>query len=51
MQKWEYFTAPLLDHALQEILNNFGDDGWELVAVTATANPSTPLAYFKRPKG
>lgn len=49
MQKWEYFTAPLLDHALQEILNNFGEDGWELVAVVAT-NPASPVAYFKRPK-
>lgn len=51
MQKWEYFTAPLLDHALQEILNNFGDEGWELVTVVPSANPSTPVGYFKRPKG
>lgn len=49
MQKWEYFTAPLIDHALQEILNNFGDDGWELVAIVAT-NPASPVAYFKRHK-
>ncbi len=51
MQKWEYLTAPLLDHVLQEILNNFGDEGWELVTVVANpANPSSPVAYFKRPK-
>lgn len=50
MQKWEYFTAPLLDHALQEILNNFGEDGWELVAVVPGTNPSSPVAYFKRPR-
>lgn len=48
-QKWEYFTAPLLDHVLQEILNNFGDEGWELVTVVAT-NPASPVGYFKRPK-
>jgi len=44
MQKWEYFTAPLISHALQEILNNYGDEGWELVAVV------DDVAYFKRPK-
>lgn len=44
MQKWEYATAPLINHALQEILNNFGDDGWELVQVVDM------VAYFKRPR-
>src|SRR3712207_6962506 len=29
--KWEYATAPLISHALQEILNNWGDEGYELV--------------------
>ncbi len=33
MKKWEYFTAPLLVHATKEILDNFGQDGWELVQV------------------
>ena len=44
MQKWEYATAPLINHALQEILNNFGEDGWELVQVVDM------VAYFKRPR-
>lgn len=44
MQKWEYATAPLINHALQEILNNWGDEGYELVAVVDN------VAYFKRPK-
>jgi hypothetical protein len=44
MQKWEYATAPLISHALQEILNNWGDEGYELVAVVDN------VAYFKRPK-
>lgn len=50
MTKWEYFTAPLLEHSLQEILNNFGDEGWELVAVVAFS-PQQQVGYFKRPKG
>ena len=32
MQKWEYFVAPLLEHNPGEILNTFGEDGWELVS-------------------
>jgi hypothetical protein len=44
MQKWEYATAPLISHALQEILNNWGDEGYELVCVVDN------VAYFKRPK-
>ena len=44
MQKWEYATAPLINHALQEILNNFGEEGYELVQVVDN------VAYFKRPK-
>jgi len=44
MQKWEYVTAPLISHALQEILNGWGDDGYELVAVVDN------VAYLKRPK-
>jgi len=42
--RWEYATAPLISHALQQILNQWGDDGWELVAVAEN------VAYFKRPK-
>ena len=44
MQQWEYATAPLISHALQEILNNWGDEGYELVTVVDN------VAYFKRPK-
>lgn len=44
MQQWEYATAPLITHALQEILNNWGDEGYELVTVVGD------VAYFKRPK-
>ncbi|MFT8395769.1 DUF4177 domain-containing protein [Propionibacterium sp.] len=47
--KWEYFTAPILSHASQQILNNFGAQGWELVQVLPTANPDSVVGYFKRP--
>lgn len=40
---WEYATAMLVSHALQQILNQWGSDGWELVSVVDN------VAYFKRP--
>ena len=49
MQKWEYFTAPILSHVAQQILNNFGAEGWELVAVVPGPNPESAVGYFKRP--
>jgi hypothetical protein len=52
MQKWEYFVAPLLEHNPGEILNSFGQDGWELVAVLQIENPQggrSLVAYLKRP--
>jgi hypothetical protein len=42
--RYEYATVPLVRHALQQILNQWGDDGWELVTVTEN------VAYFKRAK-
>ena len=53
MQKWEYFVGPLLEHNPGEILNTFGDDGWELVSVLQIVNPmggTSLVAYLKRPK-
>ena len=47
--RWEYFTAPLLIHNTKAILDNFGRDGWELVAVTSGLNPEQLVAWFKRP--
>ena len=49
--RWEYATAPLLIHATQQILNNWGQDGWELVQVVPGPNPEQLVAYFKRPVG
>ncbi len=53
MQKWEYFVAPLLEHNPGEILNTFGEDGWELVSVAQIQTPAgaqSLVAYLKRPK-
>ena len=53
MQNWEYFVAPLLEHNPGEILNTFGEDGWELVSVLQLVNPmggQSLVAYLKRPK-
>ena len=50
---WEYFVAPLLEHNPGEILNTFGEDGWELVTVLAQPTPAggvSLVAYLKRPK-
>ena len=50
MQKWEYATVPLISHALQEILNQWGEEGWELVQVVES--PSTGItAFMKKEKG
>ena len=49
MTKWEYLTAPILSHVSQQILNNFGSDGWELVTVAPGPTPETMVGYFKRP--
>lgn len=48
MQKWEFATVPLIEHATQEILNNRGEDGWDLV--TVLQGPQGIVAYMKRPK-
>ena len=48
--KWEYLTAPVLVHATKQILDNFGQDGWELVQVVPGPGGSeNVVAYFKRP--
>src|SRR5262249_5261181 len=49
MTKWEYATVPLLVHATKQILDNWGDEGWELVAVVPGPNPEQLVAYRNRP--
>ena len=50
MQKWEYATVPLIVHATKQILDQWGDDGWELVQVL-TMPEGNLVAYLKRAKG
>lgn len=47
---WEYATAPVLNHATKQILDNFGADGWELVSVLPGPTAENYVAFFKRPK-
>jgi hypothetical protein len=51
MTQWEYATVPLLVHATKQILDQWGEDGWELVTVLPGPNPENLVAYLKRPKG
>src|SRR5947208_2813778 len=44
MTKWEYATVPLLVHATKQILDQWGEDGWELVTVLP-AVPAPAGAY------
>lgn len=47
MRAWEYLTTPLLVHTTTAILNNFGEEGWELVAVVQGPEGGL-VAYLKR---
>ncbi|MFV0430217.1 MAG: hypothetical protein ACK5KO_12430 [Arachnia sp.] len=49
MNQWEYLTAPILSHVAQQILNNFGFEGWELITLAPGPKPDTLVGYFKRP--
>jgi hypothetical protein len=50
VQKWEYVSVPLVPHAVGEILNNWGDEGWELVQIYQPGEVPGVVAVFKRPK-
>jgi hypothetical protein len=50
MQTWEYATVPLIVHATKQILDQWGEDGWELVQVLVTPEGNL-VAYLKRPRG
>jgi phosphoglycolate phosphatase-like HAD superfamily hydrolase len=49
LEKWEYVTRPIgPDHdwlRVEAVLNDLGDAGWELVAVTGN---NTHRAFLKR---
>ena len=48
MKKWEYATVPLLVHATKQILDTWGEAGWELVTVVPGMHPENVVAYLKR---
>lgn len=50
LQKWEYASVPLIPHAIKEILDNWGDDGWELVQIYNPTDVPGTVAILKRPK-
>lgn len=50
MTQWEYATVPLISHATKQILDTWGEDGWELVTVIPGPNPENLVAYMKRVK-
>ena len=51
MAKWEYATVPLIVHATKQILDQWGEDGWELVQVVPGPDGQGLVAYLKRPAG
>ncbi len=51
MKKWEYVTVPLLIHATKAILDQWGEEGFELVQVVpGPAGSDNLIAYMKREK-
>ena len=46
--QWEYATVPVLTHAAKQILDSWGEDGWELVALMPGMGDNV-IGYFKRP--
>ena len=51
MQKWEYLIETIYDrHNANTILNNLGEDGWELCSIQyVSATCSYNRYFFKRP--
>jgi len=47
MQKWEYLVE---ENVSNYDLDQYGERGWELVAVTFNDCGSPQFFYFKRPK-
>lgn len=47
---WEYATVPLITHATKQILDQWGEDGWELVSVLPGPSGEQLVAFLKRPK-
>ena len=48
--QWEYSSVPLIPHAIKEILDSWGEDGWELVQVYTPSDVGGTVAILKREK-
>lgn len=49
MQKWEYASVPIIVHSVKEILDQWGERGYELVTIMEVEGTG-PTAILKRPK-
>ena len=47
---WEYATVPLITHATKQILDQWGEDGWELLSELPGPSGEQLIAFLKRPK-
>lgn len=47
--KWEYASVPLIVHSIKEILDLWGDKGYELVSVLEIGGAGL-VAIMKKPK-
>lgn len=45
---WEYMSITIPDSKSEASMNNAGEQGWELVAVTQAEGASTVKSYFFR---
>ena len=50
MATWEDATVPLISHATKQILDQWGEDGYELVQVVTGPDGNGLVAYLKREK-
>jgi hypothetical protein len=50
LTRWEYVTVPLLVHVTKQILDQWGEQGYELVAVLPGPTGEQHIAYMKKPK-
>jgi type IV secretory pathway VirB2 component (pilin) len=51
--KWEYKLESPSDYSFTKTMNNYGEEGWELVSARRASDSSSSMSYeciFKRPK-
>lgn len=51
--RWEYMLESPSDYSFTKTMNNYGEQGWELVSARRASDSSSSMSYeciFKRPK-